>query len=183
MGSGTGDNQRQSRDVKRADQLSVSWQIAQLPGWRDIQFWKSRRHPTSNLLTLHGESTPQIAMSESENKPSECVSLSWLAIIATIGLFVWLIVIPNLRPAQVGSGIACINNLRQFDGTKQEWALETGHTNLDTVVTENDIKPYVKLASNGNLPKCPQGGIYTIGKLGEPPTCSLGKTNRNHVLP
>jgi len=51
------------------------------------------------------------------------------------------------------------------------------------MATENDIKPYVKWDSNGNLPKCPQEGIYTIGKVGEPVTCSLGKTNSAHVLP
>jgi hypothetical protein len=67
-------------------------------------------------------------------------------------------------------------------GAKQEWALETGIAN-DVLCTENDIRNYIKLDSKGNLPKCPQGGINTIGEIGEPPTCSLGKTSRAHVLP
>jgi len=82
--------------------------------------------------------------------------------------------------------------LRQIDAAKNEWALKHNAKSND-VVTINDIRPYIerernnafiKLDAKGNLPKCPSGGIYTIGKIGEPPTCSLG-TNvyPAHVLP
>ncbi len=61
------------------------------------------------------------------------------------------------------------------------------------VITLDDIKPYlvpygepngyIKLDANGNLPKCPAGGIYSIGKIGESPTCLLGATvSPSHVL-
>jgi outer membrane lipoprotein-sorting protein len=73
---------------------------------------------------------------------------------------------------------ACINNLRQFDAAKNEFALEKGKQ-MGAPVTEADIKPYIKLDANGNLPKCPAGGTYTIGKVGETPTCSIA----GHVLP
>jgi len=73
---------------------------------------------------------------------------------------------------------ACINNLRQIDAAKNEWALEKGKSN-GTTVTEADLKPYIRLDAQGNLPKCPAGGIYTIGKVGENPTCSVP----GHVLP
>lgn len=72
----------------------------------------------------------------------------------------------------------CINNLRQIDAAKNEFALENKKTN-GYVVTEDDIKPYIKLDANGNLPKCPAGGKYVIGKVGESPTCSID----GHVLP
>jgi outer membrane lipoprotein-sorting protein len=81
-------------------------------------------------------------------------------------------------PAAVNQRNACINNLRQIDGAKNEFALEKGKKNGDPV-TEADIKPYIKLDANGNLPKCPAGGTYTIGKVGEPPTCSIP----GHALP
>ena len=73
---------------------------------------------------------------------------------------------------------ACINNLRQIDAAKNEFALEKGKAN-GTPVTEDDIKPYIKLDADGNLPKCPSGGIYTIGKVGEKPICSIP----GHELP
>jgi hypothetical protein len=72
----------------------------------------------------------------------------------------------------------CINNLRQIDAAKNQWALENKKTNGDAV-TEDDIKPYIKLDADGNLPKCPAGGKYTIGKVGENPTCSIP----GHELP
>jgi hypothetical protein len=121
-------------------------------------------------------------MRESKNKSSQFDTLVWLAIIAAIGLLGW-VVIPNfVNSRATSSQNACINNLRQIDGAKNEWALENSKTN-GTVATENDIKPYIKLDAMGNLPKCPQGGIYTIGRVGENPTCSLGKTvTPAHVL-
>jgi hypothetical protein len=72
----------------------------------------------------------------------------------------------------------CINNLRQIDAAKNEWALEKNKKN-GSDCTEADIKPYIKLDANRNLPKCPAGGTYTIGKVGEKPTCSIP----GHVLP
>jgi hypothetical protein len=94
------------------------------------------------------------------------------------------IAIPNFVKARATSQAnACINNLRQIDGAKNEWALENNKTN-GTPVTEADIKPYLKLDASGNFPRCPAGGTYTIGPVGEPPTCSLGTTvSPAHVLP
>ena len=63
----------------------------------------------------------------------------------------------------------CINNLRQMDAAKQQWALENGKT-ADAVPTQQDLLPYFK----GQIfPVCPSGGTYTIGAVGEVPTCSI----------
>jgi hypothetical protein len=69
----------------------------------------------------------------------------------------------------------CINNLRQIDAAKNQWALELNKPN-GAVPTEQDISPYIKLDANGNIPKCPSGGIYTIGAIGEAPSCSVHGT-------
>jgi hypothetical protein len=112
-----------------------------------------------------------------------------IVLVCIIGFVAWVL-IPNLigskRVPTVSNPVLdahrCINNLREIQYAKQEWALEKGKTN-GVVCTEDDIKPCINLDSKGNLPKCPSGGIYTIGKVGEPPTCSLGKTKPGHVLP
>ena len=89
------------------------------------------------------------------------------------------IAIPNfVRARDMAQTNVCINNLRQIDAAKQQWVLEKGKKNGD-VVTEADIKLYIKLDANGDLPKCPAGGKYTIGKVGEAPTCSIP----GHALP
>jgi len=125
-------------------------------------------------------------MSEPKEKSNPAFGFREIFIVVClIGIFA-LIAIPNFvsngRNSPGGKSNACINNLRRIDAAKNEWASENGKTN-GAVVTENDLKPYIKLDSRGNLPKCPSGGTYTIGKIGEPPTCSLGTTvNPPHVL-
>src|SRR5450432_3156618 len=98
-----------------------------------------------------------------------------MMVVAIIGLLA-AIAIPNFVKARASSQQnACINNLRQIDGAKNEFALEKGKKNGDDV-TEADIAPYIK---GGVLPTCPSGGKYTIGKVGETPTCSIP----GHALP
>ncbi|MGD0350505.1 MAG: hypothetical protein ABSB84_09360 [Verrucomicrobiota bacterium] len=68
----------------------------------------------------------------------------------------------------------CINNQREIEGAKAEWAQRTGATN-GTEIDCKDIAPYF---TNG-FPKCPEGGTYNLGKVGEPVLCSI----TNHLLP
>ena len=70
---------------------------------------------------------------------------------------------------------ACINNLRQIDAAKNQWALENSKP-VGAVPAEQDIAAYLK---DNVIPVCPSGGAYTIGAIGVPPTCSIP----GHVLP
>jgi hypothetical protein len=68
----------------------------------------------------------------------------------------------------------CINNLREIDAAKQQWALEKNAT-LDAMPTVKNLLPYLK---NGVFPVCPDGGTYSINSVEELPTCSVP----GHVL-
>jgi hypothetical protein len=124
-------------------------------------------------------------MSELKKKSSGVKITNWVALCLFIGLLV-AVAIPNfIRPRGTFATPACINNLRYIEAAKQEWALKNGKTN-GSIVTENDIMPYLKGWSQPktNFPECPSGGKYTIGKIGENPTCSLGaNVYPPHVLP
>jgi RNA polymerase sigma factor (sigma-70 family) len=73
----------------------------------------------------------------------------------------------------------CIRNLRMIDSAKGQWGLENGKQITDTP-TMKDLLPYMGGPGQGVLmPVCPDGGEYTIGNLGEKPTC----THEKHVLP
>jgi hypothetical protein len=101
-----------------------------------------------------------------------------LAVIATIILAV---AIPNLiRVRPTSAADPCVNNLRQIDVMKEEWALEKGKTTSD-VPTLDDLRPYLRPEWSNSLPPCPEGGIYTIGRVGKKPTCSIGGSR--HSLP
>ena len=69
----------------------------------------------------------------------------------------------------------CIKNLQQIDSIKQQWALENKKTE-QVIPTANDIAPYFK---DGIVPKCPSGGVYTIGSVAADSTCSIP----GHKLP
>jgi general secretion pathway protein G len=80
------------------------------------------------------------------------------------------IAIPNFVKARDTSmQNACINNLRQIDAAKNEWALEKGKTGGD-VPAIADLTPYFK---DGKFPTCPAGGTCTIGAVSNAPTCSI----------
>ena len=94
----------------------------------------------------------------------------------SIGLMVVLlplyaaIAIPSfVRAREMSRQNACINHLRMIDGAKDQWAIENGKTDSDTVTSEN-CAPYMK---NG-WPMCPAGGQYSVTTVGEDPACSIG---------
>ena len=86
------------------------------------------------------------------------------------------IAVPNfIKARDVAMENACINNLRMIEAAKQEWALENNKTGADTP-TQADLAHYLP---NGQFPKCPAGGTYTIGAVSNAPTCSIP----GHKLP
>jgi hypothetical protein len=80
------------------------------------------------------------------------------------------VAIPSFMKARTMSqGNACINNLRQIEAAKEQWALATKKAQGDAVV-ESEIVEYIKGAK---LPRCPQGGTYDLKVIGENAKCSV----------
>jgi hypothetical protein len=71
----------------------------------------------------------------------------------------------------------CFYNLMVISGAKQTWAMET-RANSNTIPAWENLQPYIGRGPAGTRPICPQGGIYTIGKIKDPPTCSI----KGHTL-
>ena len=93
-------------------------------------------------------------------------------VVAPMGMLA-AIAIPNfVKARQTAQQNGCINNLRQIDAAKQQWALENNKKSTD-VPSQSDIQPYVGRGPNGTWPACPSGGQYTIGPVGERPTCTI----------
>ncbi len=106
-----------------------------------------------------------------------------MIVVAIIGLLA-AIAIPNFVKARTTSQQnACINNLRQYDGAVQQWALENKKQSSDTYGLTS-LQPYIKLTSAGALPSCPAGGTYASGgAVTNPPTCTLSGIATPHKLP
>jgi prepilin-type N-terminal cleavage/methylation domain-containing protein len=97
-----------------------------------------------------------------------------MIVVAIIGLLA-AIAIPNfVRARNTAQKNTCINNLRQIDGAKQQWALETKAAD-DSTPTNDEVGQYIK---NG-FPTCPSSGTYSVLTVAEDPTCD----QTDHVLP
>jgi prepilin-type N-terminal cleavage/methylation domain-containing protein len=92
-----------------------------------------------------------------------------MIVVAIIGLLA-AIAIPSFARARTTSRQnACINNLRQIDGGKDQWAIENNGIDT-TVVTSAMVAPYIK----GGWPTCPASGTYILTNVITDPTCSAG---------
>jgi hypothetical protein len=69
----------------------------------------------------------------------------------------------------------CLNNLRQLDAARQQWELKNHRTTNDPPPTIADLRTYLQEPLF-----CPQGGTYSLGRVGESPKCSVGGS---HALP
>lgn len=103
-----------------------------------------------------------------------------MIVVAIIGLLA-AIAIPNfLRARQTSQTNACINNLRQIDSAKQQWALENGK-GASATPTPSNIEVYVGRTGQGGTDVCcplttkgtALGGYSgTIGNMSTLPSCA-----------
>ncbi len=99
-----------------------------------------------------------------------------MIVVAIIGLLA-AIAIPNFVKARETSRTnACINNLRQIEGAKQQWALET---KAAPSATPADSVLYGATLYITKKPLCPASGTYTTGNLSTPADCGV----TGHDLP
>src|ERR1043166_6175344 len=102
---------------------------------------------------------------------SEKSKRSVLLAVLILGIIALAVVVPNfIRARHTSARASCINNLRQIDSAKYQWALENKKADTNTPALD-DVRAYIK---NNTMPKCPNGGIYIMGKVNEDPRCSIG---------
>jgi hypothetical protein len=79
------------------------------------------------------------------------------------------------RNGGIPADMDCIANLKQLDTAKEQWAIEN-HKSTNDVPTMADIAPLLPKRLSWS---CRSGGVYTLGRVGEKPKCSV----KGHELP
>ena len=105
-----------------------------------------------------------------------------MIVVAIIGLLA-SIAIPNfVRARRTSQTNACINNLRQIDSAKQQWALENGQKS-SAAPTSANLTPYIGRSMQGKDLYCPLSKVQaaagtawagysgTIGAVNGLPSC------------
>ena len=91
-----------------------------------------------------------------------------MMVITILGMLAVLATPSFLNARAASRGKACINNLRQLNGAKEQWAMEHGKREDDPVVM-NEVVLYIK----GGMPRCPASGTYEFTTVRMPATCTV----------
>jgi len=95
-----------------------------------------------------------------------------MIVVLIIGILL-AIAVPNfIKARETSRAKACQSNLRQIDAGKEQWAMDNKAADGDAVTMGDLVPDYIK-----KTPECPSGGTYTVGNVGEDPTCSIGGTH------
>jgi prepilin-type N-terminal cleavage/methylation domain-containing protein len=127
------------------------------------------------------KSKPSRVMKLAKSSQKGFTLIEIMIVVAIIGLLA-AIAIPSFVHARTSSQQnACINNLRQIDGAKQNWALDNKESPTTTPLS-SDIQTYLGRGT-GSLPWCPSdvnsafSSSYDINSLQMPPSCQIVPTS------
>lgn len=85
-----------------------------------------------------------------------------------------MIGVPNFVTARNRALLkSCVANLRHIDYAKEQYAMQFNKPQGDAVAWDDIVPGYIK-----SRPVCPTGSNYTLGAVGEYPTCPFA----GHVI-
>jgi len=111
------------------------------------------------------------------SKKSGFTLVEIMIVVAIIGLLAAIAIPSFVKARDTSRQNACINNLRQIDSAKEQWAMANNIAGTAAVVT-TAVDSYIK---GNTTPVCPASGTYTYQAMGTDPSCSVTSPNA-HAL-
>lgn len=91
------------------------------------------------------------------------------------------IAVPNFVRARTSARMhTCINNLKQLETAKEQWAMENKKSAGDACAISDIVGVGLHIHDQ---PVCPAGGTYSVNVVGTKASCSLSAAPESHVLP
>ena len=107
-----------------------------------------------------------------------------MIVVMILGLLLAMVVPFYVRQRATAQSNSCINNLVKLDDAACQFALERGKKSGDALAYPQDLTPYIRLNSGGEIPTCPASGFYSVASVGSRPVCSLGgAVTPAHLIP
>ena len=102
------------------------------------------------------------------------VLLAFFVLVSTTTAFCVLGYRDHRRRQENQNMYVCSHNLKRIYNAKLMWAAKNKRPDEDTPRESDLFGPSHELTEK---PVCPGGGLYTIGKVGEEPKCSIAAHN------
>src|SRR5204862_1626858 len=93
-----------------------------------------------------------------------------MIVVPIIGLLPAIAIHNFVKARTASQKSACIANLKQIEGAKATWALETKKTSADSPA-DDDL--FGSTVYSREKPGCAASGTYEIGKEGSKSTCTM----------
>src|SRR6059036_1722108 len=127
-------------------------------------------HKPAFYLSFTPRQKEKIEMKTNTFRKAGFTLVEIMIVVAIIALLA-AIAIPNFVKARTTSQkSACIANLKQIDGAKATWALETKQV-AGAAPTTTDLYGTTKYIRDE--PTCPGGGVYVLTTIDTKPTCNI----------
>src|SRR5437867_1593295 len=128
----------------------------------DLKLSSERRE---KLLAQFKTVKPKEFAEPEKHRTTWAVPMAAAAIVMLLGV----LALPNFVKSRTTSqSTSIINNLRQLDGAKQQWALEN-HKSANDEPTMKDLTTYLRAGGMQSV----AGETYVVGKIGEPVAADL----------
>jgi prepilin-type N-terminal cleavage/methylation domain-containing protein len=110
-----------------------------------------------------------------QNRRRSAFTLVEIMIVVLIIGILLAIAVPNfVRARETARGKACVANLKEIDGAKEQYAMDN---KLAAGASDGGLANLVGPTSYIKAtPTCPSNGTYTDGVIGTSPTCSFNAT-------
>jgi len=101
------------------------------------------------------------------SKQTKTILLFWGCLVVAVG-----VALPFWARVDRTSRRSCYATMRMIEGAKVTWLMDHQKATNDMLTWNDLVGPERYLQE---IPQYPHGGTYTLGRVSDPPTCSMPK--------